>query len=83
MAQHPNYFSEIKLLIEKIEKLEQEFRFNTTVKQYKERVKIESELGICYRRLMNCAKKEGLQRVWIEYGVLQFMLCNSPFGIQK
>ena len=36
---HPNYFSEIKLLIEKIEKLEQEFRFNTTVKQYKERVK--------------------------------------------
>lgn len=73
---YPNYFYDIKILIEKIDKLESDFKFHTTVKEFNERLKIENELGQCYRRLMNCTEKEGLQRVWIEHGVIQFMLIN-------
>ena len=68
------YFSQIKKLIIHIQKLESEFRYCTAVRQYEERKKIEEELGLQYRKLMNCVKKEGLQRVWIEHGILQFMI---------
>ena len=74
---YPLYFVEIKLLIEQIAKLEQEFSFCVAVKDYEERKQIEIKLGSCYRKLMNSVKKEGLQKVWIEHGVLQFMLVNS------
>jgi len=71
---YSNYFSQIRTLIKKINHLESEFRFCTTVRNYDERLKIEDELGQCYRKLMNCTKKEGLQRVWVEHGLLQFMI---------
>jgi len=74
---YPSYFTEINSLLSKIEKLESEFRFCTTVKDYKERIQIEIELGIYYRRLMNSVKKEGLKRIWIENNILQFMFDHS------
>ena len=74
---YPLYFQEIKLIINKIEKLESEFIFCTTVKNYKERLQVESELGKCYRSLMNSVKKEGLSRIWVEHDVLQFMFDHS------
>ena len=76
---YKSYFSEINILIEKIAKLEQEFRFCIVVKDYQDKLKIEKELGLCYRKLMRCVEKEGLQRIWIEYGILQFMIKPKKF----
>jgi len=73
---YPRYFSQIRLIIDQIDRLEQEFRFCITVRHYDERLKIEDELGKQYRKLMNCVKKEGLQRVWTEHGILQFMIVD-------
>lgn len=74
---YPLYFVEIKLLIEQIAKLEQEFSFCVAVKDYEERKQIEIKLGSFYRKLMNSVKKEGLEKIWIENGITHFMFYHS------